>query len=174
MSNTWKYSSLNQSERYKLIGNGNSDVYKSEKELNNNLKKLRESLGLSTDEVDSWDKKIDDAYRNSSKSTKSSDNLPKFLNSRENKATSGYNAYVKRLKIETEAEAENAAREAKQDSEYIAEWLASNGFSKDGNTAKREQKRISDELGAVLEKLVNSYNDKSEKARNEFMKMLLK
>ena len=171
MSNTWKYSSVGQSERYRLIGDGNSDVYKTEKALNSSLKKLRESLGLSTDEVDNWDKKIDDAYK---KSSRSSLDLPKFLSSKEEKATSAYNTYVKRLNKETEAEIDKAVREAKQESEYISEWLASNGFSKDGNTATREKKKISDELGAVLEKLMNSYNDKSEKARSEYLKMLLK
>ena len=59
--NTWKYASLTQRERLKLIRNGDVDVYNAEISNNNSLRNARISAGLDTNEVDLWDTTVKQA-----------------------------------------------------------------------------------------------------------------
>lgn len=170
MSNTWKYSSVGQNERFRLIGSGNADVYRSEKELNSGLRKLRESLGLSTDEVDKWDKEIDNAY-NASKQSREKENLPKYTSSKLTDLNSALAESVKELKKQRDEGIKSINLEAENSLDVLEEWLASNGYFKDGGLATKSKKEIEDALDTAIAQIKKDYETKLKNTRSKFLSM---
>ena len=168
--NNWKYASLGERDRLKLIRDGNEDVYKTEKKQNSAIKKAWENVGLDTAKIDNWDKMIDDAFESSKKSAKN--DLPKFMSTRASNATNELNRQMKQLKNQAFTEAEDAVEKAANDMEYIKEWLAGHGYSSLGSTAQKKKKEISDELSDVLDEISREFAKKSESARATYLAKL--
>ena len=177
MSNNWKYANLGQRERLDLIRNGNTEVYNAEKSRNKNLKSLRQSLGLSTDEIDNWDKIIDNAKNGTTKvkRKKIGGSLSsKLINERVDQLNGEYRRYVGELKDNLESSAEDAVNDAEKDREYLNEWLINNGYSKDGNVAQKSKKELAYELETFLSDLFYSYETKAEKAKSDLFEKVKK
>ena len=170
MGNTWKYSSVGQSERYKLIGDGNADVYHTEKELNNSLRSLRKSLGLSTAEVDKWDADIDKAFK-ASANTASRANLPKFASSRIASLNKELGKSIKDLQQQRDESIESVNAQAENSLAVLEEWLAANGYFKDGSLATRSKKEIEDALTSAIADIKKDYETKLGNTRSKFLSM---
>lgn len=170
MGNTWKYSSLGQRDRFKMIKDGNADVYNSEKELNNGLKKLRQSLGLSTDEIDRWDNEIDSAYKASQDKVRRA-NTPKFGSSRLASLNKELGKSIKDLQYQRDESIENVNAEAESSLAVLEEWLAANGYFKGGNLATKSKKEIEDALASAIASIRKDYETKLGNTRSKYLSM---
>ena len=162
MSKDWEYASLGSSERLDLIRKGNEDVYASEKNRNSALKELKMSLGMSTNDIDSWDAMVDDA-RNKYISGKliTDRDISALSGSSAKSATHLLNNQLDAIDAELSVKKSKAFKSAKDELEGVAEWLASNGYSVKSNTAKKAKKEIEDELATELSLLETEYRQKS-------------
>lgn len=164
MGNNWKYSSLGQRERLDLIRRGNTDVYNAEKIKNSSLRNLRAGLGLSTAEIDEWDSIVDNAKESASAPKKN--NMPKFMSTKNDRVANAYNSYLRELRAEIERQTTEALETALKDSGFLAEFLANNGYSKDGTTRTEAQKKVDEELVSTLSQIRKYYNTQAENAKN--------
>ena len=177
MSNNWKYANLGQRERLDLIRNGNTEVYNAEKSRNKNLKSLRQSLGLATDEIDNWDKIIDNANSGTASVKKKKNTLSLlsvFRNNELSKLNSDYRQYLEGIEKELEDSAVTAVKKADESLDYLNEWLINNGYSKDGSTAQKSKKELADELEIFLSDLFYSYETKAKKAKSDLLEKVKK
>lgn len=166
-----KYSTYTQSQRLDMIKNGNTDVYEAEKDNNAYLKSLRKSLGLSTEDIDAWDKTIDNAAKVTAEdNTKAV--LPKFQSSRVGKISGMYNDYMRALTNDNLAKQKQAREQAKKDINYLVEYLVNNGYAADGKTASEGKKRIREQLRSLLEELRYEYKKAHIEARDKYIAML--
>lgn len=165
MGNNWKYASLGQRERLDLIRNGNTEVYNAEKIKNSSLRGLRAALGLSTAEIDEWDSIIDNAKESTQKQKQN--NLPKFMSTKNDRVANAYNSYLRELRAEIEKQTTEALETALKDSNYIAEFLANNGYSKDGTMRTEAQKKVDEELLSTLSDIRKYYNSKAESTKSK-------
>ena len=164
MSNNWKYSSLGQRERLSLIRGGDADVYNTEKMRNSSLIKERSALGLSTKEIDEWEATIDNAFSLSQKQDKSG--TPKFMSTKNDRVANAYNSYMRELRSEIERQTNEAFESAIKNSQYLAEFLANNGYSSKGTTAIEGTRKIDEQLSEVLSNIKKYYKAQSESARS--------
>lgn len=173
MSNTWKYSDLGQRERLKMIRNGNSDVYENEKKNNASLRTQRQSLGLSTSDIDSWDKLIDSANMaaNDKYKVKQTD-APHYASRKTMRINEAFQNYVSALNDEYNTSKSEALKEAKTQYDYLAEWLANNGYSSSGYTSDKKNGELEDELEEKLTSLKKNYDSKVKSAREKYLAML--
>lgn len=172
MSNTWKYSHLGQRERLKMIKNGNSDVYESEKKKNSLLRSQRESLGLSTLDVDNWDKLIDSANMSANDKYKvKKTDAPQFASRKTMRINEAFQNYVSALNEEYNTSKSEAVKDAQTRSEYLAEWLANNGYSSSGYTSQKKSGDIENELEEKIDSLKRDYDSKVKSAREKFLGM---
>lgn len=170
MSNNWKYSTLGQRDKLKMIKNGNSDVYNTEKKLNSNLRNVQKVLGISTEDVDNWDSIIDDAFEKSAKKTNDNrSGLPKFMSDKESRLFHEYNNFMKQLKKDTERSVDTALSDAEKDSEYLDEFLSGLGYSKKGSMSKKEHDEIRDGLARLLDSIARNFETKSKSAKEDYL-----
>lgn len=172
MSNNWNYASMGQRERLEQIRNGNGEVYKSEKIRNSSLKNLRDSLGLSTKEIDDWDKTIDNAYGNSGNSSAKS-GLPKFGTGKYAGINKRANAELKMLKSERDSETAQTNEQFENALLYLEEWLSTNGYSSDGVLAEKSRKKLHDALEEALEAIRGNYKKQVESTKNKYRSMVM-
>lgn len=173
MKNNWKYANLSENERLDMIGKGNSDVYNTEKARNKELKNLRADLGLSTDVVDRWDSMVDSAnaaFNNRNKVEKP--NLPKFASGRLARINYEMGSVLKDLKKQRNESINQAKTDAEQALNYIAEYLSSNGYSKDGSYSEKSRKAIEEALEAVLGDIEKNYKKKVRSTVSDFHSLL--
>lgn len=174
MKNNWKYAVLGERERLDLIKGGNNDVYNSEKERNKELKKLRSDLGLPTDDIDNWDSIIDNAkveYKNSIKSPKP--NLPKIASGGRLAAiNTQMRSTLKDLKKQRDESVETAKTDAEQALDFIAEYLASNGYSKDGSLSVKSRNALEEALESMLEDIQNNYRSQISTTVSKYRSMV--
>ena len=158
MANNWKYASLGERERLKKISEGDKDVYSTEKARNKELKRLQTELGLSTAKTDNWESKIDSAY----KSAIGAQLVPNFTATSKNyssikKALDGYNNEMSYLTGERNSSLGDARDSAKSSYRALSEWLANNGFSNEGYTAKKEKDELMQGLKELLGRINREY-----------------
>lgn len=173
MSNNWKYSTLGQRDKLKLIRNGNSDVYNTEKKLNANLRNVQKVLGISTEKVDNWDSIIDDAFKKSANKTNDGrSGLPKFMSGEESRLFHEYNNFMKQLKKDTERSVDTALSDAEGDNEYLDEFLSGLGYSKKGSMSRKEHDEIRDSLAQLLDSIARNYETKSKSAKEDYLRKM--
>lgn len=173
MNNNWKYASLGERERLSMIKNGNSDVYNTEKERNKQLKQLRSDLGLSTDDIDNWDNIIDSANASANDKYKvKNTGLPKFKSARLSEINARMRDTLKGLKKQRDESIETAKTEAEQTLGYISEWLASNGYSKDGSFSVKSEKAIKDALESMLRDIESNYKNQVKSTVSKYHSMV--
>ncbi len=174
MKNNWKYAILGERERLDLIKGGNNDVYNSEKERNKELKKLRSDLGLSTTDIDNWDSIIDNAkveYGNRIKNQKP--NLPKIVSGGKLAAiNTQMRSTLKDLKKQRDESIESAKTDAEQALDYIAEYLASNGYSKDGSLSVKSKNVLEQALESMLEDIQKNYRNQVDTTVSKYRSMV--
>ena len=170
MSYNYKYSTLGQRERLKRIRNGDSDVYQAEKELNGKQRRALAEAGVSTADIDEWDATIDNAYKSSGEKAKNAA-IPKFGSSRLGAINKALSTSIKDLKKQKNESIESAKTEAEDALEFIEEWLAANGYYKDGNLATKSKKEIEDALEAALESIKRDYDKKLGNTRSKYLSM---
>lgn len=151
MSNDWKYASLGEKERLDLIKGGNEEVYNSEKKRNASLRSLKSSLGLSTNDVDTWDSLIDEAKGKSKKVSGITDkDVAELTSSKASRISKVLNTELDFRRKKLESDVDEAKNDAEKELEKLAEWLANNGYSIKGNVAKRGVEKIKDDLSKTL------------------------
>ena len=124
MNSSWQYSHLGQRERLGLIRQGNSDVYNAEKKNNQSLRTARQKAGLSTDEIDRWDRLIDSANESANDPFKIKDRgYPKFASTRVMQINKRFNDYMDELDRQYAHLSTDAMENAASDSDYLAEFL---------------------------------------------------
>ncbi|MBQ7399093.1 MAG: hypothetical protein IJW06_01350 [Clostridia bacterium] len=165
MTNNWKYASLGQRERLKMIRGGDEDVYNTEKERNNYLRKLQAELGVPTTDIDDWDATIDNAYSNATLQKADKSGLPKISSGKYNKVNKAYSDYMKALNAQKKEELEEATAESESAYEYLVEWLANNGFSAEGMTAKQEKKALEESVAKFIEQIKEKYKEYASDAK---------
>ena len=158
MSNNYKYSTLNDRQRMARIRGGDEDVYNAEKALNARLKKDRIAVGLSTSDIDKWDTAIDSAYNASVKSAKKA-SVEKYANPYISDINNAAIQSFKELRKQRDESIENVQKEAEAALEFFGEWLAVNGYSKDGSLAKKTKKEIEDALKDAIETIGKNYKN---------------
>ncbi len=168
-----KYKDYTQRQRLDMIRNGNSDVYSAEKDNNAHLKALRESLGLSTKDIDEWDKTVDMAAESPATSAIKAV-TPKFQSTRAGSVSSAYNIERKQLAADYNIQKKKAKEQAEKDVEHLIEYLVNNGYASDGKTALEGEKEIRDELKVLLASLKAEYNKAVSSTRNKYVSMMNK
>ncbi len=170
-----KYHDYTQTQRLDMIRNGNTDVYNAEKDNNAHLKSLRQSLGLSTRDIDEWDKTVDMAAKKSSSAGGASSNeavLPKFQSTRVGSISGAYNNTMQALAKENKQKQKEAKEQAEKDVECLIEYLVNNGYSSDGKTAREGEEEIRLNLKNMLEKLQSDYMEAASAAKEKYISML--
>lgn len=158
MSNNYKYSTLGERDRIARIRAGDEDVYNSEKKLNQNLRKARVEAGLPTNDIDDWDTKIDYAHNTALKKQENASRV-KYGSSSLTAANGVAKNAFRELKKQRDESVESVKEDAKISLEVLGEWLAANGYSKDGSLAKKSRKEIEDALKEALETISKNYKD---------------
>lgn len=173
MANNWKYATLSDRERMKMIRNGNTDVYEAEKVNNKKLKKDQQALGLSTAYVDSWDKAIDDAYLKAM--TKKDESVRvKYSSPAISAANSAYSKAMKALREEKATALNDANEQAEDARENLSEWLANNGFSNEGSTAKKEREELEKGIADLIEQVKAQYRARAKQTRSDYFSPFLR
>ena len=172
MANNWKYATLSDRERMKRIRNGDTDVYNAEKEMNKIMRQNRSEAGLSTDYVDGWDKAIDDAYADAVAKQNESTRI-KYHRPAISAANSAYTKAMKALREEKAEALKNADEQAESARDNLYEWLANNGFSDEGSTAKKEREELEKSIADLLEQVKAQYRAKAEKTRRDYFSPFL-
>ena len=173
MANLWKYASVPQRERLDMIRSGNADVYNAEKRRNNSLKILRESLGLSTQNVDDWNKTVDNAYSLSQQKAQDKSGLPKFTGGKYAEINKAFSESIKNVRQQKDESIKDVTEDAESTLRYIGEWLANNGYSEKGYLATATKKEINDALEAALEGIIKDYEDSISSTRSRFRSMVM-
>lgn len=173
MANLWKYASVPQRERLSMIRGGNTDVYNAEKRRNNSLKILRESLGLSTQNVDDWNKTVDNAYSLSQEKTQDKSGLPKFTGGKYARINKALSESVNNLRQQRDEGIKDVTADAESTLGYIGEWLANNGYSEKGYLATASKKEINDALEAAIESIIKDYEDGIQSTRSKYRSMVM-
>ena len=168
MSNNYRYSTLGERERIKRIREGDEDIYNSEKVLNQNLRRARVEAGLLTNDIDDWDTKIDYAHNTALKNAKNSSAVKFGKSSLVDINNAAIQAY-REAKNQRDESVESAKKDAEISLEILGEWLAANGYSKDGNFATKSKKEIEDALKEVLEIINKKYKDEIAATRKGLM-----
>lgn len=177
MANNWKYASLGQRDRLKMIRSGDADVYNSEKERNNELRKLQTELGVSTAEVDQWDALIDYTYANANTSSSASDKEVKRSKSQSAAISAANQAFSKQMQLikdEKNQNLEEAKDEAEKSYNYLVEWLANNGYSDEGKTSKEEKAALKESISKLLKQINEQYETQVNKAKDSIFGPFLK
>ena len=94
-----KYKDYTQRQRLDMIKNGNTDVYNAEKDNNAHLKSLRKALGLSTKDIDDWDRAVDTAAETSARAEWKA-TVPRYQSTRIGSISDAYNKERKSLAYE--------------------------------------------------------------------------
>ncbi len=171
----WKYASVPQRERVKMIRNGNSDVFNEEIKLSQNLYDVRKDFGLDTTEIEEYKNYITSAYNKGKKENDpQTKNTPVFydavtdnaINNFYEKAIAYSNSYV--------AQKEKARDMAKTSQDVLEEWIAANGHSKDGKLYREKSLEIQNELDEQLKKIKAEYDKNIESTRQVLQKALLR
>ena len=170
MANDWKYSTLTQRERFKLITSGNSDVYNTEKQRNKALRAQQQELGIDTKDLDLWDEAIDRVYLNATDKRKVNDNLPKIMSAAKSKHIVAYERAVKAAEETAKANREKATQAAIVGSINLEEFLANNGLSRDGSYANREYERIGTTLQNTLKAINKKFVESITRANEDYIK----
>jgi len=168
-----KYKDYTQRQRLDMIRNGNADVYNAEKDNNAHLKSLRESLGLSTKDIDDWDRTVDMAAETSAAAAIKAA-TPKYQSTRAGSISRAYNIERKQLATDYISQKKKAKEQAEKDVAYLVEYLVNNGYASDGKTALEGEKEIRDELKSLLTKLQAEYNRNVNSTRNKYISMMNK
>ena len=171
MSNNWKYSTLGQRERLDLIRSGETEAYNYEKNKNDSLKKIQTALGLSTKDVDDWDKTIDNAY-SASKASSNKKVAPKYASSRLGEVNEALRSSAKALKQQKNESVAQANADAQSALAYLEEWLASNGYSEHGKLATQSKKELSDALKSLLDSINEEYESQLKSTRSKYLNMV--
>lgn len=134
MKNTWKYSTLSSDEKLKRIEDGDGDLYNTETEGINKYISLLKEAGADYSEAVSYKNKLDNAKK---AYDRESAVLPKYAGGKNRKLTeSAYENIVNKMKVYKERIKE-LEEERETVNGYLSEWLANNGYSRDGNMAKK-------------------------------------
>lgn len=164
MKNNWKYSTLSSAEKLKRIENGDSDLYKTEMDGVNKYISLLSEVGADDGEAVSYKNKLTAASKNAAGNAaeKSDAVFPKYAGGKNYRLiNSAYESlmekmasyYEKLSALEEERETVNG---------YLSEWLANNGYSRDGNMAKNTLDVKNEEFD-MREKELNESHEKSVK-----------
>lgn len=174
-----KYATYTQSQRLDMIKGGNTDVYNNEKASNERLRSLRKSLGLSTEDIDEWDKTVDMAANtgNANGAAKSvpsetKNTVPvRFSGSRVSNLSNRYNDAMQSLVRDSEQRKREARLQAEKDIDYLVEYLVNNGYSSDGKAAREGEKEIRNELKSLLRQIQNEYLKEKQETREMYLKL---
>lgn len=173
MQNKFKYSTYTQRERLGMIRDGNEDVYNYEKQRNKELQALRRDLGLSTQDVDDWNKTIDNAYSMSQKKTQDKSGLPKFTGGKYAEINKAFSESIKNLRQQKDESIKNVTDDAESTLRYISEWLANNGYSEKGQLVTATKKEINDAFEAALKGILKDYEEGIQSTRSRFRSMVM-
>ena len=165
----WKYSTLTERERLKLIRSGNDDVYNAEKEKNKTLRQQQNELGIDTTKLDLWDDAIDTAYNNIKNPRKVNKNLPKFMSPSKSRPYVKLNRAIENAEKKAKQGREKAVQIAIESTRNLEEYLANNGLSKEGSYAKKEFERISSTLYNTVKGLNDEYKLSVARAKEDFL-----
>ncbi|MBR2021442.1 MAG: hypothetical protein IJ939_03310 [Clostridia bacterium] len=172
MANNWKYATLSDRERLKMIRNGDTDVYNAEMEMSRILRKNRNEAGLSTDYIDSWENAVRDAYAGALAKQNESTRI-KYHSPAISAANSAYTKAMKILREEKAEAIKDATEQAESARDNLSEWLANNGFSDEGSTAKKEREELEKSIADLLEQVKAQYRAKAEKTRRDYFSPFL-
>ena len=156
MSYNYKYSTFGERERIARIRGGDEDVYKTEKALNARLKRDRIEAGLPTYDIDDWDAKVDSARNTALKKAKN-DLKVKYGSASLVDINNAARQSFKDLRKQRDESVESVKEDAKISLEVLGEWLAANGYSKNGSLATKSKKEIEDALKEALETISQNY-----------------
>lgn len=173
MAYNWKYGTIGQRDRLKMIRNGDAGVYNSEKERNKELRAEWVAQGVSTKDIDDWDATIDDAYADAV----AKQNKSVRVNYQSPSLSAVNNAYTKAMKVLKEEKAEalkNADEQAESARENLSEWLINNGFSDEGSTAKKEREELEKSIADLIEQVKTQYKARSEQTRRDYFSPFLR
>lgn len=156
MANNWKYATLGQRERLSEIRKGNDDMYSTEKARNKLFKEQQVRLGIPTTDIDDWDATIDNAY-NKAKEQAKNKALPKLSGKYTQINGEMYEA-IENLRKQRDESLETAKNEAESALDYLAEWLANNGYSSKGRLATESREEINSAIEEAIDSIKKEYD----------------
>lgn len=175
MTNIRKYGSVPQRERLSMIRSGNTDVYNSEIQGIGELRKQYELLGLSTTDIDDWEKTVNNAYSVSATNAKSEalSGIPKYRGGKYAQINSALNKSLGDLKANRDESIKTARSDAESTLKYVGEWLANNGYSDKGYLSAETRKKVEDALKKVLENIDEQYKRDVNSTRSSYRSMVM-
>ena len=173
MSYNWGFSTYGQRDKLKKIKNGDEALYNSEKALNKNFKTSYKDAGLSTADIDNWDSLIDSAWASGNVLRASSGvSVPKYSGkyTAVNKAFKEANNTITQERDKALKEAEE---EEKLTMDVLSEWLANNGFSDKGYTAKTSKEELRKNYKELIDTIKKEYKSLREETRRSYFSPFL-
>ena len=173
MSYNWGFSTYGQREKLKKIKGGDADLYNSEKELNEKSRQSYREVGLSTADIDNWDMLIDNAW-NTRDTGSSRALLPKIDNSRLAAVNAAFQKADNLIKQERKQALEDAESEAETAYSQLSEWLANNGFSDEGYTAKTSKKELEESYKKLISDIKREFSNLRKETKDKYFSAYLR
>ena len=167
MSYNWGFSTYGQRDKLKKIRNGDENLYKSEIALNGKLKKDYENVGLSTAEIDNWNALVDYTW-NSRKTSSGKASLPKLDTGKYSAVNKAFKEANEAITYEMDKALKSATEEEKLSMDVLSEWLANNGFSDKGYTAKTSKEELRKNYKELIDAIKKEYKSFREETRRSY------
>ncbi len=162
----WKYATLSEKERLDMVKSGDNDVYETEMARNNYYINMRKDLGVDTSDLENWALLLNQAKASRENSYKVSkiEGTPTYYGARTNKIMNSFNSYMEQLNQTLNQQKTEAIGSAATAIKTLKEFLANNGYSQDGTTAKKKSDAITELLENKLFSIDADYQSKAENA----------
>ena len=169
MSYNWGFSTYGQRDKLKKIKNGDEALYNSEKALNKNFKTSYMDAGLSTADIDNWDSLIDSAWAsgNTARTATAKVSLPK-VGGKYDAVNAAFKKANDAITYERNKALENAREEEELSFNALSEWLANNGFSDKGYTAKTSKEELRKNYKELIDTIKKEYKNLREETRRSY------